>query len=79
MSYQFLESRPDVLAGKMCVKGTRISVDLILEWLSQEATPDEILAIYPQIKREAIYEALHFAAQLSKNTHQFDFDFYSAA
>jgi uncharacterized protein (DUF433 family) len=60
MEYQYLEARPDLLSGKMCVKGTRISVDLILEWLSQAAKPEEILKTYPQIKQEAIYEAITF-------------------
>ena len=79
MEYQYLEARPDILSGKMCVKGTRISVDLILEWLSQAAKPEEIIGTYPQITQEAIYEALLYASQLSKNTLQFDINFHSAA
>jgi uncharacterized protein (DUF433 family) len=79
MDYQYLEAKPDVFSGKMCVKGTRISVDLILEWLSQGSKPKEIVQSYPQISMDAIYEALQYASQLSKNAVQFEINLHSAA
>lgn len=79
MEYRFLEAKPDVFSGKMCVKGTRISVDLIFEWLSQGSKPEEIVQSYPQISLDAIYEALQYASQLSKNAVQFEINIHSAA
>lgn len=53
---------PDVLVGKPTVKGTRLSVELILGWLAQGWTHDMLLEAYPQLSREDILAALAFAA-----------------
>ena len=44
MQFQFIESSPEILGGKPCVKGTRISVEIILEWIASGATVEEIAA-----------------------------------
>lgn len=79
MEYKYLEAKPDIFSGKMCIKGTRISVDLVFEWLSQGSKPEDIVKTYPQISLEAIYEALQYASQLSKNALQIDVNIHSAA
>ncbi len=58
---------PEILGGKPCVKGTRISVELILELLASGATRDEILRAYPQIPPEGLTAALQYAAKTMKN------------
>lgn len=58
----FIECNPQVLAGKPVVKGTRITVELILERLGDGWSEDEILASYPQLKPEHIWAALAYAA-----------------
>jgi uncharacterized protein (DUF433 family) len=50
-----IHSNPDVLLGKPIVKGTRISVELILELYSNGWTTDEILDSYPTLKLEDIH------------------------
>jgi len=62
-----IEFRPDVMMGKPCLKGTRIPVYLVLEKLGAGETTDEILAAYPQLKREHITAALQYAAGLASN------------
>jgi uncharacterized protein (DUF433 family) len=57
-------SDPSIMAGKPIVKGTRISVDLILGWLANGWSVDDILASYPHIAREDVQAALAFAAEL---------------
>lgn len=58
---------PAILGGKPCIKGTRISVDMILEWLASGASRDDIVKSYPQLTSEDVEEALNFAAQWLSN------------
>lgn len=60
-------SDPTRLGGKPIVKGTRLSVEFILELFASGATRDEILETYPQLSAEAIEEALQYAARSVKN------------
>ena len=57
---------PTVLAGKPVVKGTRISVELILDRLADGWSQDDILAAYPQLTREQVLAAVRFASELFK-------------
>lgn len=53
---------PEIMMGKPVVRGTRITVERILERLAAGQTSDEILAAYPRLTQEAIRAALAFAA-----------------
>ena len=61
---QYISADPEVLGGKPCITGTRISVELILEQLSLGATIDYLLEQYPRLAEEQIYAALAFASSL---------------
>jgi uncharacterized protein (DUF433 family) len=63
----WIVTNPAVLGGKPCVRGTRISVEFILELLASGAARDDILGAYPQITAEALSAALHYAARALKN------------
>ena len=52
---------PQVMVGKPCVKGTRITVELILEKLAADMTYEDILADHPRLTREDILAAIAFA------------------
>ncbi|MFO1020751.1 MAG: DUF433 domain-containing protein [Planctomycetales bacterium] len=56
----------EILAGKPIIKGTRLSVEFILELLAEGSSSAEILQNYPQLKAEDIQAALHYAAELLK-------------
>lgn len=58
----YIEQNPKVLAGKPCLKGTRISVELIIEEMADGASIDDLLGAYPFLTREQIRAALAFAA-----------------
>jgi uncharacterized protein (DUF433 family) len=58
---------PQVLVGKPCIKGTRISVELILGWLAQGWAVETILDAYPHITRDDILAALSFAAEMMRD------------
>jgi len=51
--------------GKPCIKGTRITVGDILQWLSEGITIEEILDDYPLLEEIHIKAALSFTANLS--------------
>ncbi len=59
---QWITSNPNILFGKPAIKGTRISVEQILDELAGGTSIDEILEAYPRLTHEAIFAALAFAA-----------------
>ena len=58
---------PNVCFGKPCIKGTRIWVSLLLDWLAQGMTPEEVLREYPQLAAEDIRAALAYGAEMSRD------------
>lgn len=61
-----IEINPKILMGKPVIKGTRISVELLLEKLSAGETEKDIIDAHPHITKEDIKAALAFAAQSLK-------------
>ncbi|MBC7795830.1 MAG: DUF433 domain-containing protein [Pyrinomonadaceae bacterium] len=61
-----VESNPKIMFGKPVIKGTRITVELILEKLAAGESVENILSSYDQLNREQISAALIFAAQVLK-------------
>ena len=59
--------------GKPCIKGTRITVGDILQWLSEGISVSEILDDYPLLKEKHIYAALTFAARHEEVTKVMEF------
>ena len=53
---------PAVRSGKPCIKGTRIAVYDVLEYLAGGMTEEQILSDFPDLKREDIRASLAFAA-----------------
>jgi uncharacterized protein (DUF433 family) len=57
---------PKVLVGKPVIKGTRLSVEFILDLLANGWTIEQILDEYPQLEREDIIAVLKYAAEMVK-------------
>jgi uncharacterized protein (DUF433 family) len=53
---------PAIRSGKPCIKGTRITVYDVLEYLAGGMTEDELLSDFPDLTREDIRAVLAFAA-----------------
>lgn len=53
---------PAVRSGKPCIKGTRITVYDVLEYLAGGMSEDEILADFPDLTRDDVRACLAFAA-----------------
>ncbi len=65
--FHFITTDPEVLGGKPCIKGTRLSVEFILELFASGATQQDILSTYPQVSPEALEESLRYAAESLKH------------
>ena len=52
----------NIMGGKACIAGTRITVGMILMQISEGVTHDELLAEYPHLRKDDITEALQYAA-----------------
>jgi uncharacterized protein (DUF433 family) len=62
MKHERIDINPAIMFGKPVIRGTRITVELILRKLAGEMTMDEILADYPHLTPDDIYAAAAFAA-----------------
>jgi uncharacterized protein (DUF433 family) len=62
MSHPRISIDPAVMVGKPCIKGTRITVELILRWLAAGRTHGEVIEAYPHIADADIKAALAYAA-----------------
>jgi uncharacterized protein (DUF433 family) len=65
--FPHIVSSPEILNGKPCIAGTRISVELIMEWLGTGGTPETIASKHPLLTPELVMEAIRYAARFSKN------------
>ena len=52
----------NIMGGKACIKGTRVTVGMILEQISEGITPNELLEDFPYLSLEDIMQALKYAA-----------------
>lgn len=57
----------EILGGKPCIRGTRLSVEHVLELLASGATRESLLSSYPQLTSEGFSAALEYAAKSLKN------------
>jgi len=57
---------PDVMGGKPCVRGMRVTVGMIVEALAAGRTIAELLQDFPYLEEQDIREALAFAARLAQ-------------
>ena len=57
---------PNICFGKPCIRGTRIWVSLILDFLANGMTIEEVLAEYPQLAKEDIQAAIAYGAEMSR-------------
>jgi uncharacterized protein (DUF433 family) len=60
---------PNVCFGKPCIRGTRIWVSLLLDFLANGMTAEEIINEYPQLVMEDILAAIAYAAAMSRERY----------
>jgi uncharacterized protein (DUF433 family) len=62
-----ISQNPDILGGEPCIKGTRISVQLILENLAAGRSKEQLCYSYPSLSPEAIEAAIAYGKSLESN------------
>lgn len=65
-------SNPEILDGKPCVGGTRLSVEFLLELAASGATREQILSQYPQLTPDTLAAAFRYAADVLKGEHTWE-------
>jgi uncharacterized protein (DUF433 family) len=69
MAMDRITAAPDVLEGKPCIRGLRISVDTVVRLVAAGWSFDEILSEYPDLERADITQALQYAADATNVHH----------
>ena len=69
MEEPLIASDPRIMVGKPVIRGTRITVQLILNKIAAGQTVEQILEDYPHLTREGIKAALEFAAKSVHHEH----------
>ncbi len=57
-----ITQQPEVMGGKACIRGLRVTVGMIVGQIGAGQTVDNLLADYPYLEREDIMQALRYAA-----------------
>lgn len=70
---------PAILGGKPVIKGTRMSVEAILELLASGMDIDEVLREYPFLNKTQVQAAIDFAAKVVSREEKYIFDTAKAA
>ena len=63
--FERISTDPEVRFGKPCIRGHRITVQEVLEWLSSGSSQQQILADYPQLEPEDFLAVYAYAAELA--------------
>ena len=63
-----ITSDPNILGGRACIRGMRISVSLIVNLVANGMTLEEIIDEYPDLQQEDIQQALRYAAWATEDT-----------
>ena len=62
-----ITSNAAILGGKPIIAGTRISVEMVMEWIASGALRDDIVRGYPQLSPDDVEQAIGYAAKSCKN------------
>jgi uncharacterized protein (DUF433 family) len=61
-NFERITQNPAVMGGKPCIRGTRVTVGMIVGQIGAGLAIDQLLADYPYLEREDVLEALRYAA-----------------
>ncbi|HLO84008.1 MAG TPA: DUF433 domain-containing protein [Nostocaceae cyanobacterium] len=61
-SFKRTTFNPEVMGGKACIRGMRVTVGTIIGLMAAGKTPEDILKAYPYLELEDIYDSLSYAA-----------------
>jgi uncharacterized protein (DUF433 family) len=61
---EIITADPSIMLGKPIIKGTRITIELIIKKLSEGLTIEDLLVSYPQLKKEDVLAALAYTSDV---------------
>jgi uncharacterized protein (DUF433 family) len=64
---KYIERNPSVMMGKPIIKGTRITVELIMRKFAGGYTIEKLLGSYPHLTQEQVFAAFQYAADVIAN------------
>jgi uncharacterized protein (DUF433 family) len=62
LDFDRITHSPDLMNGRPCIRGMRVTVGMIVGQIGAGVTIDELLADYPYLDREDVLQALRYAA-----------------
>lgn len=69
---EHIQSDPKILSGKPVVKGSRLSVDFLLELLANGWSEEQILDSYPTLTQDSLKAVFAFAAESTRDERAFE-------
>lgn len=69
-----ITANPRILGGKPVIRGTRLSVEFILDLLASDVSEEEILEDYSHLTKDDIHACLRYAARSCKNEIYVEFE-----
>ena len=67
MDFQYVIPDPEILGGKPIIKGPRISVELILEWIASGVSIKDIVEEFPHLPDDGVQETVLYASRWMDN------------
>lgn len=67
MQFNLITYNKAVLNGKPIIKGTRISVEIIMEWIASGGTIENIYKQFPHLPQGSVEQAIQYAAKFTEN------------
>ena len=66
MGFERITFDPNVMGGKACIRGLRVTVSLVVNLIANGMTYEQIIEAYPYLETEDIRQALRYAAWLTE-------------
>ena len=67
LGFERITFDPDVMGGRACVRGMRVTVSLVVNLVASGMSTKEILEAYPYLEAEDVSECLRYAAWLAED------------
>lgn len=68
MKFDRITFNPEIMGGRACIRGMRITVSLVLNLVANGMTNAEILEAYPYLEPEDVQQCLQYASYLAEET-----------
>jgi uncharacterized protein (DUF433 family) len=68
MEFERITFDPNVMGGKACIRGLRVTVSLVVNLVANGMSQQEIIEAYPYLETDDVRQALRYAAWLAEET-----------